>query len=71
MLLEGQTSAMTWQGWDALGQAVDHRDGGMGGEFLEVALLEDADHDRVDEARQHAGRVGDGLAAAELHLGRR
>ena len=59
---------MTWQGCESLGQAVDHRHGGVLGELEHHRVVEDADHDRVDVARQHPRRVGDGLAAAELHL---
>jgi hypothetical protein len=31
-------------------------------------MVENADHDGIDVARQHPRRVGDGLAAAELHF---
>ena len=40
----------------------------MGGHLEHVVLAQDADDDRLDVARQHASGVGDGLAAAELHL---
>ena len=52
----------------ALGEAIDHRHVGMVGKLDEVLMLENADDDGVDETRQHARRVGDGLAAAELHF---
>ena len=32
-------------------------------------MVENADHDGIDVARQHPRGIGDGLAAAELHLG--
>ncbi len=50
-------------------QAVDHRHGGIGRKLGQRIVVEDADHDGVDIARQHPRGVGDGLAAAELHLG--
>jgi hypothetical protein len=62
---------MIWQGWVRFGQPVDDRHGGVFGQFEQHVLLEGADHDQVDVARQHAGGVGDGLAVAELHLGAR
>src|SRR5262245_37855233 len=52
----------------AAGQAVDHRHGGVARELGQGVVIERADHDDVDVAREHAGGVGDGLAAAELHL---
>src|SRR5262245_37253415 len=50
-------------------QPVDHGDGGMRCEFQQRVVIEDADHDRIDIARQHARGISDGLAATELHLG--
>ena len=41
----------------------------MGGKLQQRFVVENADHDGVDVARQHARGIGDGLAAAELHLG--
>ena len=40
----------------------------MRGHLLHVVMREDANDDRIHIARQHARGVGDGLAAAELHL---
>jgi hypothetical protein len=50
-------------------QAVDDRHGRILRELHQRVMIEDADHDDVDEARQHACGVGDGLAATELHFG--
>ena len=36
--------------------------------FLHVVMGEDANDDRIHIAREHARGVGDGLAAAQLHL---
>ena len=52
-----------------VGQPVDHRHGRVARQLVELLRLVGADHDRVDIARQHARRVGDGLAAAELAVG--
>src|SRR6185436_19435866 len=52
-----------------VGQAVDHRHARVGGERLELGLLEGADHDDVDHPADHARRVLDRLGAAELAVG--
>lgn len=50
-------------------QAVDDGHRRIFRKLQQRIVIEDADHDGVDIARQHACGVGDGLAAAELHLG--
>ena len=52
-----------------VGQAVPHRDAGLGGELLDALLPESAVLDAVEHAAQHAGGVGDGLLVAELRAG--
>ena len=52
-----------------VGQAIDHRHGGMLCEFDQRLVGHRAHHDDVDIAGQDARRVRDGLAAAELHVG--
>ena len=53
------TSAMIWQGCESLVSAVDHRHGrGLRELEQSESCSRDADHDRVDVARQHPGRVG-------------
>ncbi len=49
-------------------QAVDHGDVGRVRELVDVGLLEGADHDPVQVARQHSARVPDRLAAPELQV---
>ena len=68
MLLEGEDVGHDLARMRGLGQPVDHRHRRVLGELEHHRVVEDADHDRVDIARQHPRRVGDGLAAAELHL---
>ena len=68
MLLEGHDVGQHLAGMRAARQPVDDRNGGVRGESASVVVVEDADHDRVDIAREDARGVGDGLAAAKLHL---
>ena len=68
MLLEGHHVGHHLAGMRAPRQAVDHRHGGVLAPAPSALVIERADHDGVDVARQHARGVGDGLAAAELHL---
>ena len=68
MLLEGHHVGHHLAGMRAPRQPVDHRHGGVARELDQRLVIEDADHDGVDIAREHARGVGDGLAAAELHL---
>ena len=59
---------MTWQGCELPRQPVDHRHRRVLRQLHQRRVVEDADHDRIDVARQDPRRVGDRLAAAELHL---
>ena len=70
MLLEGQESAITWQGCDILVRPLITGTRGVARQFFE-STGRGADHDRVEIARQHARGVGDGFAAAELEFGAR
>ena len=69
MLLEGQDVGHHLAGMRLFGQAVDDGHGRVARQLLHRLMIEDADHDRVDIAREHARGVGDALAAAELHFG--
>ena len=62
------TSAMIWQGWDASVRPLITGTVACARELVERLVRSGADHDRIDIARQHPRRVGDGLAAAELHV---
>jgi hypothetical protein len=53
-------------GVELVGERVDHRHGGACGHLLDARLVARAPDDGIDVAGQHAGGVGDGLAAAEL-----
>jgi hypothetical protein len=55
-------------GVELVREAVDDRDVGVGGELVDVRLLERADHDSVQVAGEDAGRVLDRLAASELEV---
>ena len=61
-------SAMIWQGCERLVSPLMTGTVALAASSRSSVVVEDADHDRVDIARQHPGGVGDGLAAAELHL---
>ena len=52
-------------------EAVDNRHSAVFGQIDDVLVVERAGHDGVEVAAEHAGRVGDRLAATELHVGRR
>ena len=62
------TSAITWQGCERLVRPLITGTVACAASSRQHLVVERADHDGVDIARQHARGVGDGLAAAELHL---
>ena len=68
MLLQRHHVGHHLAGMGEVGEAVDDRNGGRRGEFREVGVARGADHDGIDIARENARRVGDGLAAAQLHV---
>src|SRR6516165_9611351 len=68
VLLEGHDVGEHLAGMRAAGEPVDHRHGGMPRELGEHAVIERADHDDVDVARENPRRIGDGFTPAELHL---
>ena len=53
-----------------VGEGVDDRHVGGGGEHLEPLLLVGPQHDRVHVGREHAAGVLDGLPASELQVAR-
>ena len=53
-----------------IGEGVDHREGAVFGEFVELFLPERADDEAVHVAGEHAGGVAQGFGAAELAFGR-
>src|SRR5690606_15465681 len=56
-------------GMALVGQAVDHRHGGVARKLHHTLVRVGADHDDVDVAGQHARRIGDRLSAPELQVG--
>ena len=57
-------SASAWHGMLAQGEAVDDRDGGLGGELQDDLVGTGPGHDAVDEPLEVAGDVADRLAGA-------
>src|SRR6516165_7789033 len=49
-----------------VGQPIDHRNGRIAREIIDLSRLTRTDHDRVDIARKDPRSVADGLAAPEL-----
>ena len=53
-----------------VGQAVDYRHAGVGGEFGQGAVGKGTDHHRIEHARHDDGAVADRLAATQLGVTR-
>src|SRR2546422_7559855 len=51
-----------------IGEAVDHGDGGVPRQLLDLGVVERPDHDPVHVARQHSRRVGDRLPPPDLDV---
>ena len=51
-----------------VGESVDDRDRAVFRESFDLALSEGADHNSVEEAREHAGGVLNRLAPADLQV---
>ena len=68
MLLEGQHVGHELAGVRRIGQAVDDRHRRVLREFVQLRHAVGAQHDGVHVARQDAGGVGRGFAAAGLHV---
>ena len=66
MLLHGEEIGQHLRGVKLVRQPVPDRHAGMGGELLDDGLAEAAILDPVEHAAQNAGRVLDGLLAAQM-----
>ena len=71
LLVHRQQVGQDLAGMVVVGEAVDDRHRGEPRQLLDVGVVEGADHDAVDVAREHARGVADRLAAAELDVARR
>ena len=71
VFLEGLKVREHLAGMQAVGEAVDHRHAGIGGEALERLVRVVADHHRIDHAREYARGVLHRLAAPDLGVLRR
>ena len=71
MFLIGQDIGHDLARVGAVGQPVDDRHGGILCQFQQHILLEGADHDQINIARQHPRRICDGFAMAKLHFAAR
>ena len=71
VLLVGLQIGQQLAGVVLIGQGVDHRHAGMGGEGLHHVVAVSADHHGVHHGGNDAGRVGDGLPAPQLAVPRR
>ena len=67
-LLERERVGERLAGMMRVREGVHDRHVGRGGDLLDRLLRERPDHDRGRVAREHARRVGDRLAPAELEL---
>ena len=70
MFDHGQQIGDDLAGMRFVGQAVDHRNGRMARHFLDLGMIVGAQHDGIDHPAQHAGGIGDALAAPQLAGGR-
>ncbi len=68
LLLQGHDVRQGLAGMVVVGQGVDDRDRGIARQLLDLGLLEGPNRESREIARQDSGRIGDGLAAAELQL---
>ena len=68
-LVDGQEVRHELAGMALIGEGVDHREGAVFGEFVELFLAERADDEAVHVAGEHAGGVAQGFGAAELAFG--
>src|SRR5271165_7381898 len=66
--LKGEEIGEGLAGMEFVGKGVDDGDAGVGGHFLEDALLVDAGDDPVHPALEVARDIGDGFAFAETGL---
>jgi hypothetical protein len=65
MFLERQDVGHDLTGVSAVGQAVDHRNGGVFGHLQQGLFLKRADHDHINIARQNTRRISNGFAMAQ------
>ena len=68
VLLDREEVGEDLAGVGEVGEPVDHRNRGEPGQLLDLGVVVGADHDAVHVAREHAGGIGDRLAAADLDV---
>ena len=68
MLTDGHQVSQYLTGMAIIGQAVDHRDGAIFGQRLNLCLCKGTDHDAVQIAGKNTGGVTYGLTSADLQL---